>query len=78
MEMQMKEMMDAMRSEMQGTIRAQQARIEWLESQQAMGGLVAPTATRAFTQQSYACTSSFNCHCSSHEVQISKKGREKK
>ncbi|CAL5358284.1 unnamed protein product [Camellia sinensis] len=75
MEMQMKEMMDAMlnqqkvQMEMQGTIQAQQARIEQLESQQAMGGPVAPAATHVHSQQqSHAYTSSFNCHRSSEEV----------
>ncbi|XP_028116373.1 uncharacterized protein LOC114314123 [Camellia sinensis] len=75
MEMQMKEMMDAMlnqqkvQMEMQSTIQAQQARIEQLESQQAMGGPVAPAATHVHSQQqSHAYTSSFNCHRSSEEV----------
>ncbi|CAL5328501.1 unnamed protein product [Camellia sinensis] len=75
MEMQMKEMMDAMlnqqkvQMEMQSTIQAQQARIEQLESQQAMGGHVAPAATHVHSQQqSHAYTSSFNCHRSSEEV----------
>ncbi|CAL5394562.1 unnamed protein product [Camellia sinensis] len=46
MEMQMKEMMDAMlnqqkaQMEMQSTIQAQQARIKQLQSQQAMGGFI--------------------------------------
>ncbi|GMP81025.1 hypothetical protein CsSME_00035877 [Camellia sinensis var. sinensis] len=65
MEMQMKEMMDAMlnqqkvQMEMQSTIQAQQA----------MGGPVAPAATHVHSQQqSHAYTSSFNCHRSSEEV----------
>ncbi|CAL5415414.1 unnamed protein product [Camellia sinensis] len=85
MEMQMKEMMDAMlnqqkvQMEMQSTIQAQQARIEQLESQQAMGGPVAPAATHVHSQQqSHAYTSSFNCHRSSEEVHISKKEKKKK
>ncbi|CAL5360031.1 unnamed protein product [Camellia sinensis] len=68
-EMQVKAMMDAMFSQMQGTIQAQQARIEQLESQQAMGGPVAPAATHVHSQlQSHAYTSSFNCHHSFEEV----------
>ncbi|XP_028086513.1 uncharacterized protein LOC114287384 [Camellia sinensis] len=85
MEMQMKEMMDAMlnqqkvQMEMQGTIQAQQAQIAQLESQQAMGGPVAPAATHVHSQQqSHAYTSSFNCHRSSEEVHISKKEKKKK
>ncbi|CAL5403262.1 unnamed protein product [Camellia sinensis] len=77
MEMQMKEMMDVMlnqqkvQMEMQSTIQAQQARIEQLESQQAMGGPVAPAATHVHSQQqSHAYTSSFNCHRSSEEEEI--------
>ncbi|KAL7189013.1 hypothetical protein ACSBR1_038809 [Camellia fascicularis] len=59
MEMQVKEMMDAVFSQMQGTIQAQQARIELLESQQAMGGPVALAATHVHSQQqSHAYTSS--------------------
>ncbi|CAL5374872.1 unnamed protein product [Camellia sinensis] len=59
MEMQMKEMMDAMlnqhkvQMEMQSTIQAQQARIEQLESQQAMGGPFAPAATHVHSQFTY-------------------------
>ncbi|CAL5385217.1 unnamed protein product [Camellia sinensis] len=85
MEMQMKEMMDAMlnqqkvQMEMQSTIQTQQARIEQLESQQAMGGPVALAATHVHSQQqSYAYTSSFNCHRLSEEVHISKKEKKKK
>ncbi|XP_028079656.1 uncharacterized protein LOC114299333 [Camellia sinensis] len=85
MEIQIKEMMDAMlnqqkvQMEMQSTIQAQQARIEQLESQQAMGGPVAPAATHVHSQQqSHAYTSSFNCHRSSEEVHISKKEKKKK
>ncbi|XP_028081539.1 uncharacterized protein LOC114282943 [Camellia sinensis] len=85
MEMQMKEMMNAMlnqqkvQMEMQNTIQAQQARIEQLESQQAMGGHVAPTTTHVHSQQqSHSYTSSFNCHRSSEEVHISKKEKKKK
>ncbi|CAL5434134.1 unnamed protein product [Camellia sinensis] len=75
LEMQMKEMMDAMlnqqkvQMDMQSTIQAQEARIEQLESQQAMGGPVAQTSTRVHSQQqSHAYTSSFNCHRSFEEV----------
>ncbi|XP_028115216.1 uncharacterized protein LOC114313080 isoform X1 [Camellia sinensis] len=85
MEIQMKEMMDAMlnqqkvQMEIQSTIQAQQARIEQLESKQAMGGPVAPAATHVHSQQqSHAYTSSFNCHRSSEEVHISKKEKKKK
>ncbi|XP_028076842.1 uncharacterized protein LOC114278884 [Camellia sinensis] len=85
MEMQMKEMMDAMlnqqkvQMEMQSTIQAQQARIEQLESQQAMDGPVAPAATHVHSQQqSHAYASSFNCHRSPEEVHISKKEKKKK
>ncbi|XP_028105851.1 uncharacterized protein LOC114304905 [Camellia sinensis] len=82
MEMQMKEMMDAMlnqqkvQMEMQSTIQAQQALIEQLESQQAMGGPVAPAATHVHSQQqSHAYTSSFNCHRSSEESDADKLNR---
>ncbi|CAL5393352.1 unnamed protein product [Camellia sinensis] len=82
MEMQMKEIMDAMlnqqkvQMEMQSTIQAQQARIEQLESQQAMGGPVAPAATHVHSQQqSHAYTSSFNCHHSSEESDVDKLNR---
>ncbi|CAL5391736.1 unnamed protein product [Camellia sinensis] len=63
------EIMDAMlnqqkvQMDMQSTIQAQQERIEQLESQQAMGGPVAPASTHVHSQQqSYAYTSSFNFH----------------
>ncbi|XP_028125435.1 uncharacterized protein LOC114322346 isoform X2 [Camellia sinensis] len=77
MEMQMKEMMDAILSEMLGTIQARQAQIEQLVSQQAMGGPVAPVATHVhLQQQSYASTSSFNCHRSSQEARRASSRRE--
>ncbi|CAL5432857.1 unnamed protein product [Camellia sinensis] len=85
MEMQMKEMMDAMlnqqkvQMEMQNTIQAQQAQIEQLKSQQAMGGPVAPTTTHVHSQQqSHAYTSSFNCHRSSEEFTYQRKKRRRR
>ncbi|CAL5372162.1 unnamed protein product [Camellia sinensis] len=85
MEMQMKEMMDAMlnqqkvQMEMQSTIQAQQARIEQLESQQAMDGPVAPAATHVHSQQqSHAYTSSFNCHRSPEEFTYQRKKRRRR
>ncbi|CAL5433380.1 unnamed protein product [Camellia sinensis] len=85
MDMQMKEMMDAMlnqqkvQMEMQSTIQAQQARIEQFESQQAMGGPVAPAATHVHSQQqSHAYTSSFNCHRSSKEFTYQRKRRRRR
>ncbi|CAL5336936.1 unnamed protein product [Camellia sinensis] len=54
---------DKVQMDMQSTIQAQQERIEQLESQQAMGGPVAPASTHVHSQQqSYAYTSSFNFH----------------
>ncbi|GMP47333.1 hypothetical protein CsSME_00015117 [Camellia sinensis var. sinensis] len=59
--------------EIQSTIQTQQARIEQLESQQAMGGPVAPAATHVHSQQqSYAYISSFNCHRLSEEKEKKK------
>ncbi|CAL5392272.1 unnamed protein product [Camellia sinensis] len=85
MEIQIKEMMDAMLNqhkvqlEMQSTIQAQQARIEQLESQQAIGGPVAPAATHVYSQQqSHAYTFSFNCHRSSEEFTYQRKKRRRR
>ncbi|CAL5395181.1 unnamed protein product [Camellia sinensis] len=64
---------------MQSTIQAQQARLEQLESQQAIGGPVAPAATHVHSQQqSHAYTFSFNCHRSSEFTYQRKKRRRRR